>query len=158
MGFQLISMHFQSNIVPDPGFVPFFEQKIQGPLKDTFCFFQGLHSVQKKILESMLFFSSSTSREFYPKGLCACSFSFAVLLKLLSQHIEIQGHSSTNCNFQGLSRSWIFFLKFKDFRGFSRCMQTLQTCFHRWMEIAHILFIVNSLTPGVNMEGEILCC
>ena len=22
----------------------------------------------------------------------------------------------------------------------------------------HTLFIVNSLTPGVNMEGKILCC
>ena len=30
---------------------------------------------------------------------------------------EIQGLSSTNCNFQGLSRPWIFILKFKDFKG-----------------------------------------
>ena len=31
--------------------------------------------------------------------------------------IEIQGLSSTNCNFRGLSRPSIFILKFKDFQG-----------------------------------------
>jgi len=81
------------------GFVPFFEQKIQGLFKDTFRVFQGLYSMQKKSLESMSFFSSSTSREFYPEGLCVCSFSFTVSLSN-----EIQGLSSTDCNFQELAR------------------------------------------------------
>ena len=35
----------------DPGFVPFFEQKIQGLFED----FQGLHSVQKRGLRLRLF-------------------------------------------------------------------------------------------------------
>ena len=30
---------------------------------------------------------------------------------------KFQGLSSTDCNFQGLSRPWIFILKFKDFQG-----------------------------------------
>ena len=103
------------------GFVPFFEQKIQGVLKDTFGVFQGLHSMQKKSLESMSFFSSSTSGEFYPEGLCICSFTFTVSLSN-----EIQGLSSTDCNFQELSRPWIFILKFKGlFQGISRYVRTL---------------------------------
>ena len=32
--------------------------------------------------------------------------------------IEIQGLSTFDCNFQGLSRPWIFMLKFKDFQDF----------------------------------------
>ena len=39
--------------------------------------------------------------------------------------IEIQGLSSTDCNFQGLSRPWIFILKFKDIQGLLRCVRTL---------------------------------
>ena len=35
----------------DPGFVPLFEQKIQGLFED----FQGLHSVQKRALRLRLF-------------------------------------------------------------------------------------------------------
>ena len=81
MGFPLISMHFQSNIVLDPGFVPFLEQKIQGLLQFSRTTFSA-----KKSLESMSFFSSSTSGEFYPEGLFVYSFSFAILLTLLSQH------------------------------------------------------------------------
>ena len=77
------------------GFVSFFEQKIQGPFKD----FQGHIShfsrttfSAKKEPWIYVFFSSSTSG-----GLCVGSFSFSV---------------------QGLSRPWIFILKFKDFQGF----------------------------------------
>ena len=58
--------------------------------------------MEKRAL-SLSLFSSFTSGEFYPEGLCVCSFSFAVLLKL-SVSIEIQGLSSADCNFQGLSR------------------------------------------------------
>ena len=32
--------------------------------------------------------------------------------------IEIQGLSTFDCNFQGLSRPWLFMLKFKDFQDF----------------------------------------
>ena len=66
---------------------PFLNKKFKDfsrTFKDTFRIFQGPHSVHKKSLESMSFFSSSTSGEFYPEGLCVCSFAFAVLLKLLS--------------------------------------------------------------------------
>ena len=69
-----------------PGFVPSFQQNIQGHLKD----FQGHIShfsrttfSAKKSLESMSFFSSSTSGEFYPEGLSVCSFFFAVLINVL---------------------------------------------------------------------------
>ena len=56
--------------------------------------------MQKKSLESMSFFSSSTSGEFYPEGLCV-SFSFTVSLSN-----EIKGLSSIDCNFQELSRTF----------------------------------------------------
>ena len=153
MGFPLISMHFQSNVVPDPGFIPFFEQKIQGLFKDTICIFQGLLSVQSLCLFLVL----PHQENFILTVFVFAPFPLQFFLNY-SVSIEIQGLSSTDCNFQGLSRPWIFFLKGKDFQGFLRCVQTLQTCFHCCMEIGHILFIVNSLTPGVNMEGEILCC
>ena len=139
MGFPLISMHFQSNVVPDPGSIPFFEQKIQGLFKDTFCIFQGLHSVQSLCLFLVL----PHQENFIPKVFVFAPFPLQFLLNSYVS-IEIQGISSTDCNFQGLSRPWIFFLKFKNFQGFSRCMQMLQTCFHCCMEIGHILFIVNS--------------
>ena len=38
---------------------------------------------------------------------------------------EIQGLASTDCNFQGLSRPWIFILKFKDYQELLRCVRTL---------------------------------
>ena len=38
---------------------------------------------------------------------------------------KFQGLSSTDCNFQGLLRPWIFILKFKDFQGLSRRVRTL---------------------------------
>ena len=41
---------------------------------------------------------------------------------------KFQGLSSTDCNFQGLSRPWIFILKFKNFQGLSRRVRTLIRC------------------------------
>ena len=70
-----------------PGSVAFFAQKIKGLFKDfpgQISHFARTTFSAKKSLDSMSFFSSSTSGEFYPKGLCVCSFSFAVLLKLFS--------------------------------------------------------------------------
>ena len=48
------------------GFIPFFEQKIQGLFKDTF--FQGLRSVQKRAL-SLSFLVLSQHEQIYPEGL-----------------------------------------------------------------------------------------
>ena len=45
---------------------------------------------------------------------------------------EIQGLSSTDCNFQRLSRPWIFILKFKDYQELSSYVQTLHVVFCRW--------------------------
>ena len=36
----------------------------------------------------------------------------------LNYSIEIQVLSTIDCNFQGLSRPWIFMLKFEDFQDF----------------------------------------
>ena len=99
MSFPLISMHFQSNVVPDPGFIPFFEQKIQGLFKDTFCIFQGLHSVQSLCLFSVL----PHQENFILKVFVFAPFPLQFFLNY-SVSIEIQGLSSTDCNFQGLSR------------------------------------------------------
>ena len=52
------------------GFVPFFEQKIQRLLKtfkDIFRIFEGLHSVQKKSLESMSFLVLPHQDNFIPE-------------------------------------------------------------------------------------------
>ena len=73
------------------GSYPFLNKKFKDFSKTHFAF-QGLHSMP-------LFFSSSTSGEFYPEGLSVCSFSFTVSLSN-----EIQGLSSTDRNFQELSR------------------------------------------------------
>ena len=107
------------------GFAPFFEQKIQGLFKDFqgllrthFAFFKTTFRSAKKSLESV-FFSSSTSGEVFPEGLCVSSFSFAVLLNLFKLKVstEIQGLSSTNCNFQDFQGIKI--------QGLSRCVGTL---------------------------------
>ena len=68
-----------------------FEQRIQGLLKDTFPIFQGLYSVQKH-------------EHFYPKSLSAFApfpLQFSLNYKV---SIVIQRLSSTDCNFQRLSR------------------------------------------------------
>ena len=55
--------------------------------------------------------------QFFPEGLSVFApFSLEFYLNY-KVSIEIQGLSSTECNFQGLSRPWIFILKFKDFQG-----------------------------------------
>ena len=51
-------------------------------------------------------------------------FCFCILDKI---SYEFQGLSSTDCNFQGLSRPWIFIFRFKDFQGLSRRVRTLFT-------------------------------
>ena len=44
---------------------------------------------------------------------------------------EIQGLSSTYCNFQGRSRPWISFIKFKDFQGACEPWENLVLHFSR---------------------------
>ena len=62
-----------------------------------------------------VFFTSSTTWVILSlMSFCVCSFLFGVHYKV---SIEIQGLSSSNCNFQGILGPWIFNLKFKDFQG-----------------------------------------
>ena len=65
-------------------------------------------------LESTSFLFPPQHEQYYPEGLSV----FAVLDKV---SMEIQGLSSTDCNFQGLTRPWIFF----KFQGLSKCVRTL---------------------------------
>ena len=56
-----------------PGLVPFFVNKkfknFSKAYKDTFPIFHGLHSVQKKSLESMSFKELPQHEQSYPEGL-----------------------------------------------------------------------------------------
>ena len=61
-------------------------------------------------LESKSFLFPPEHEQCYPEGL-------SVLAGLDKVSTEIQGLSSTDCNFQGLSRPWIFILNFKDFQS-----------------------------------------
>ena len=77
--------------------------------KDTSSIFQGLHSVQKRpwVLPQ--------HRQFYPEGLSVfVPFPLGWINKVST---KIQGLFRTDCNFQRISRPWIFFRKFKDFQG-----------------------------------------
>ena len=78
---------------------------------DTFPIFQGLHSVHKRT--SSLCFSLLPQHEWlYPEGLSVfASFSLKFYL-----NYWIQGLVSTNCNFQGLSRPWIFIHNSRTFK------------------------------------------
>ena len=99
------------------GFVPFFEQKIQGLSNDTFPIFQGLLPVQKRALSLRLFqFFHNMSNSIPKVFLWFAPIPLEFYLNYIVS-IEIQGLSSTNCNFRGLSRPSIFILKFKDFQG-----------------------------------------
>ena len=67
--------------------------------KDTFPIFQGLHSMQKRALSLFLFWFFHNASNFSVSAPFPLQFS-------LNYHvsIEIQGLSSTDCSFQGLSR------------------------------------------------------
>ena len=88
------------------GFVPFLEQKIHGLFKDFqehFSHFWRTPFSAKKSLESVFFGSSTTWVILSQRSFCVCSFSLKFYLSYKFS-IEIQGLSSTDCNFQGLSR------------------------------------------------------
>ena len=96
--------------------------------KDTFPIFKD--SIQcKKEPWVYVSFSSSTTWVFYTRPFCVCSFSFKLKFNY-KVCVEIQRLSSTNCNFQGLSRPWILVLKFKDFQG------VCDPCIH-YIQILH---------------------
>ena len=102
------------------GFVSFFEQKIQGLWRTHFSFFKDYIQCKKRALSLCLFLVLPHQEVFV-----FAPFPFQFSLNYWVS-IEIQGLiSSTYCNFQGLSRPLISILKFKGFRGFSRCVRTL---------------------------------
>ena len=92
----------------------FCTKKIQGLFKG----FQGLIShFSRTPFSAKKNLALPQHEQFYPKGLSAFApFSLEFYLNYRVS-IEILGLSSTNCNFQGLSRPWIYILKFKDFKG-----------------------------------------
>ena len=84
--------------------------------RDTFSIFQGLHSVQKRALSLCLFWFFHNTSNFIPKVFLCLLISLRSSSKLnYKVSIELQGLSSTDSNFQVLSRPWIFILKFKGF-------------------------------------------
>ena len=101
-----------------PGFVPFFEKKIQGLFEDFqghishfsrtprckrepwICLFSFFHNMNNFILKRFRFLLLLDTWESGSDKVSA----------------EVQGLSSTDCNFQGRSRPWIFILKFRDFQ------------------------------------------
>ena len=110
------------------GFVPFFEQKIHGLFKDFpghFSHFWRTPFSAKKSLESVFFSSSTTWVILSQRSFCVCSFSLEFYLSYKFS-IEIQGVSSTDCNFQGLSR--------QDFQVVANpviCHAAWQICFNQ---------------------------
>ena len=98
---------------PDFWFISF-----QGLSRTHFAFFKD--SIQcKKEPWVYVFFSSTTTWAI----LSWRSFILGTWESGLDKvSTEIQGLSSTDCNFQGLSRPWTFYFKFQ---GLSRCVRTL---------------------------------
>ena len=87
------------------GLYPFLNNKfkdVSSTFKDTFPIFQSLHSVQKRALSACLFYFFHNMSNFIPNFIpvfAPFSLEFYSNYKI---SIEIQGLSSTNCNFQGL--------------------------------------------------------
>ena len=125
------------------GFASFFEQKIHKDFsktfKDTFPTFQGLLSVQKRALSLCLFQFFHNKSNFILK-VFPCSLLLGTWESGLDKvSTEIQGLSSTDCNFQGLSRPWIFILKFKDYQRLLSCVQTMNID-HNISLLLHVVF------------------
>ena len=91
---------------------------LQGLSRTHFAFFKD--SIQcKKEIWVYVFFSSTTTWAI----LSWRSFILGTWESGLDKvSTEIQGLSSTDYNFQGLSRPWTFYFKFQ---GLSRCVRTL---------------------------------
>ena len=79
-----------------------------------------------------VFFSSNITWVILSRGsFCVCSFLFRFLLKLY--RIEIEGLSSTDCNFQGLSMPWTVILKLTQ-RISNKNTVTVEGVQHHWWE------------------------
>ena len=104
------------------GFVSFFGLKIQGLSRIYFPFFKdSTHCKINRYYDR--FYMFFTIRCCY---VSASSIYFHTLESMLDEiSYKFQGLSSTDYNFQELSRSSIFILKFKDFQGLSRRVRTL---------------------------------
>ena len=94
---------------PIQGSDPFLNIKnsrtFQGLSRTYFPFSRTLFSAKKSLVLPQ-------HEQFYPEGPSVFApFSLEFYLNY-RVNIEIQGLSSTDCNFQGLSRPWIFLLKY----------------------------------------------
>ena len=85
------------------------QQTTQGLFKDTFPFFKDSIQCKNEPLVYSFFGSSTTWVILSRRSFSVCFFFFGVQLNYKIS-TEIQGPSSTDCNFQGLSWPWIFFL------------------------------------------------
>ena len=125
-------------------FVPFFEQKIQGLFKDTFPIFQGLHSVQKRAWSLCLFYFIHTISNFILK-ICLCLLLFLGsspwTIKLAPKFKDFPAPTTIFKIF-----FTIFILKFTDFPGLSRCVQTLT-------ETLNILVYISLKTEELSKPG-----
>ena len=94
-------------------FVPFFTKKIKDfsrTFKDTFPIFRGLHSVQRRALSLCLLQFFQNMSNFILKV-------FLCLLGWITLAPKFKDFPpSTDCNFQGLSRPWIFIRELKQRR------------------------------------------
>ena len=97
-----------------------------------------------------VFFTSSTTWVILSlMSFCVCSFLFGVHLNYKVSG-EFQGLSSSNCNFQGILRPWIFNLKFKDLRAnpenYNVCWKTKQWSVTFFL-IRHSAYCVSMNSP-----------
>ena len=97
----------------------------------------------KKSRESMPFLVLPQHEQLYREGLSVFAPLGTWESGLDKISTEIQGLSSTDCNFHGLSKPWIFILKFKDFQG--ACEPTIQV--RRWIVQIGLVFngMINSI-------------
>ena len=85
------------------GFVPFFEQKIQGLFKHP-SYFSRIPFSTKKSPEPMSFLVLPQHEQLYREGLSVFAPLGTRESGLDKISTEIQGLSSTDCNFHGLSK------------------------------------------------------
>ena len=106
--------------------------KNQGFLRAHFPFFKDFIQYKKKPLSLCLFsFFHNMSNFILFSVFAPFSLEFYLNYKV---SIKIQGLFRSDCSFQGLSRSCIFILKFKDFQGLSRCVLTPKVKWKRRQE------------------------
>ena len=135
----------------------FFEQKIHGLFKDFpghFSHFWRTPFSAKKSLESVFFSSPTTWVILSQRSFCVCSFSLEFYLSYKFS-IEIQGVSSTDCNFQGLSR--------QDFQvacepcdlscRMANLLQPIRSTTQIWL-VMHHQFGISALVSQMSFHGK----